>query len=91
MASNMLYYHKIDKNIRKLVQKFEENVLFVSQYRDNEKDKATVMLAIHHDGETIKDEEAYLGTRRLLEALKYRLEKDTNLRLEFELKRKASK
>ena len=65
---------------------YGENCLFVSQHVDNDKEHATVLInAVKKD-----DNEAYLAIRRLLNALKYRLQ-DVDLQLDFELTRKGKK
>lgn len=90
MISIIKCLNNVYKNMRKL-GRFGENTLFISQYKENEKDKASVII-ICADNKGLDGAEAlnegYLVIRRLLNALKYRIEKDSGLELNFELKRK---
>lgn len=86
MASNAPLLNKVAKCIRRLGNRFKENALFVSQRFDNDVDEATVLLGIV--GDKKDKDEAYLHLRRLLMALKYRVNKDTDFELDFNLKRK---
>jgi len=86
MASNALLLDKVAKCIRRLGDRFKENALFVSQRFDNDVDKATVIIGMV--GNKKDSDEAYLHLRRLLMALKYRVNKDTEFELDFNLKRK---
>lgn len=75
----------------------QENNLFVSQHIDCERDQASVFVAFannrdNYDENGVKRENTeYLTIRRLLSALEYRINEDTDLVFHFTLKRKAKR
>ena len=83
MSSNKRTLDKVSKSMRKLA-KLGENSMFVSQYKENDRDKATAIVCLSKEDEC----SPYLACRRLLQAFQYRLEKETNLRLEFNITQK---
>jgi hypothetical protein len=86
MASNAPLLDKIARTMEKLGSRFGENAMFISQGVDNPKDKATVIIGLLGDKED--DDNNYLQLRRLLYALKYRINKDSRFEFDFNLKRK---
>ena len=86
MASNAPLLEKIAQCMKRLGNRFKENALFVSQNIDNTEKQATVIIGIVGDKED--ETNSYLQLRRLLNALKYRIETDSDFEFEFNLKRK---
>lgn len=86
MVSNAPLLDKIARTMKKLGSRFGENTIFISQGVDNPKDEATVIIGLVGDREN--DTNSYLQLRRLLYALKYRINKDGRLEFDFNLKRK---
>lgn len=90
VVSNMPIYDRICKQMKRL-NEFGENNIFISQHEDNEPIKATVVMRlITPKGTDAEIEEAsYLQLRRMLTALQYRIEQDTEFSFDFKLKRKS--
>ncbi len=85
--TNKRLLNEVARCMRLLVARSGENCMFVSQYKENEKDEATVLINLVK--EDCEDNNAYLAVRRLLTALAYRLSENTDFELEFNLKKKG--
>lgn len=86
MASNMPLLDKVSIIMHKLGIRFKENNLFVSQGINNTNKEATVLMNLICDHKDL--DECYLQIRRLLNALKYRIDENSPFEFEFNLKRK---
>lgn len=84
--TNRFFLNAINRNMGRL-NRYGECNLFISQHVDNEKEIATVIVRI-----PMKDKGGdYLSLRRLLTALKYRLDAQGDFDFEFTLKRRAKR
>ena len=87
MKTNGPLIDKVARTMARLGKEWGENCLFLAQRNDDDKDKATVLLGLVCDNRN--DDECYLALRRLLTAFAYRLSKQSNFELEFNVKRKV--
>jgi len=86
MATNEKSLDAIARRQSYLSKRFKENNIFVSQRINNDKDEATVIVSLACDHSD--QDECYLQIRRLLKALEYRLNKDSDFILTTNLTRK---
>lgn len=86
MKTNGPLIDKVARTMGRLGKEWGENCLFLAQRNNDDKDKATVLLGLVCDR---NDDECYLALRRLLTAFAYRLSKQSNFELEFNVKRKV--
>ena len=92
MPSNRGLLNGINARMVKLATRHGENCLFVSQYQENDKKHATMLIYIPaNDKDGSFKGRDYLELRRLLQAFAYRLSENTDFELEFELKRKKGR
>ena len=84
---NVAVYEGISRRMATLGEKFGENCMFVSQYKENGEKEATVIVSLVERD----DDNDFLALRRLLKALEYRVNEDTDFELEFSLKRKEKR
>ena len=92
MPSNRGLLNGINARMVKLAMRHGENCLLVSQYHENPKERASVLIYIPNtedDGDLGSRD--YLAFRRLLQALAYKVSKETPFELKFELKRKKGR
>ncbi len=87
MLSNRRVLDKVARAQGVLSRKHGENNLFISQFKENPRDEATVIISL-----TTKEKgEAYLAFRRLLTAFAYRVSESTDFDLSFSLKHKKKR